>query len=109
MQKIKKGDTVQAIAGLAGQEKRRGKVVEIFRKEGKCLVEGMRMVKKHQKASSAGAPSGIVEKNMKMDLSNLALVDPKTSQPSRVKIVEENGKKLRRFVKSGELVDKPEA
>lgn len=105
MQKIRKGDLVEAISGRAGQEKRRGKVVEVFRKEGKVLVEGMNMVKKHQKASQTGGPAGIVEKNLKLDISNVALVDSKSNQVSRVKIVTENGKKVRRFVKSGELVD----
>jgi large subunit ribosomal protein L24 len=105
MEKLKKGDLVQAISGRAGLEKRRGKVVQIFRSEGKVLVEGFNLVKKHQKASQTGGPAGIVEKNLKVSISSVALVDTKSNQVSRVRIVTENGKKVRRFAKSGELVD----
>jgi len=109
MEKIRKGDLVQAISGRAGLEKRRGKVLEIFRKEGKCLVEGMPVAKKHQKSTSSGGPSGIIEKIKPIALSNVMLVDPKTNKPARVRIVQENSTKVRRFVKSGELVDKLES
>ena len=72
MQKIKKGDTVQIIAGKdKGQE---GKVVSVNPKTGRVVVEGLNMVTKHTKPSQANPNGGIVEKEAPIDISNVMLV-----------------------------------
>ena len=72
MQKIKKGDTVQIIAGKdKGQE---GKVLSVNPKTGRVVVEGLNMVTKHTKPSQANPNGGIVEKEAPIDISNVMLV-----------------------------------
>ena len=104
MAKIKKGDTVKVIAGKdVGAE---GKVLEVDVKNGRVLVEGVNMVKKHQKARNQAAPSGIVEREGSIDASNVMLVDPKTGKPTRVGYrVNEDGSKSRIAKRSGEVID----
>ena len=71
MQKIKKGDTVQIIAGKdKGQE---GKVLSVNPKTGRVVVEGLNMVTKHTKPSQANPNGGIVEKEAPIDISNVML------------------------------------
>lgn len=107
MKRLKKNDLVQVIAGR--DRGRSGKIVEIYPKEGKCIVEGAGTVKKHQRASQQGGPSGIVEKSSRIHLSNVMPVDSKTKQPSRVRIESSEGGKQRKTVKSGQSVESAEA
>ena len=102
MHMIRKNDLVQVMTGK--DKGRTGKVVEIFRAENKCIVEGVNRAKKHQKATQAGAPSGIVEKSLKIHISNVMLVDPKDGKPSRIKMQVKDGKKQRLFSRSGKPV-----
>jgi len=99
---IKKGDTVLVISGK--YKDATGRVLAVFPKNEKALVEGVNIVKKHQKARSQEQPGGIIEKEMPIHLSKLMLVDPKTSKARRFRnVVLENGAKVRRqIVKSGE-------
>ncbi|MCQ2493126.1 MAG: 50S ribosomal protein L24 [Lachnospiraceae bacterium] len=101
MQKIKKGDTVQIIAGKdKGSE---GKVKSVDPKNGKVVVEGLNMVTKHAKPSQANPNGGIVEKEAPIDASNVMLVVK--GQKTRVGFKIEDGKKVRVAKKTGEVID----
>lgn len=107
MRKIKKNDLVQILTGKdAGKS---GRILAIFPSENKCIVEGANRVKRHQKARQSGAPSGIIEKSMKIHLSNVMLIDPKDGKPSRVSFSTEAGKKLRIFNRSKAKVETGDA
>ncbi len=97
--KFKTGDKVIVIAGKdKGKE---SKVVKVFRDENKVIVEGVAMVKKHQKAFG-GSEGGIVEMPTKIDASNIAIIDPKTKKASRIGYTfDKKGKKVRVAKKSG--------
>ena len=100
--KIKTGDTVQVVAGdHKGSE---GKVLTIDRKKYRAVVEGVNMVSKHQKPSAQNPQGGIVEKEAPIHLSNLALIDPKSGEATRVGYEIRDGKKVRVSKKSNEVV-----
>ena len=101
--KIKKGDQVEV---LSGKDKgKRGEVIKAMPAEGKVVVRGVAMVKKAQKPTQMGEQGGIVEKEAAIDVSNVALIDPKTDTPTRVGYrFDENGTKVRYAKKSGEEI-----
>jgi large subunit ribosomal protein L24 len=100
--KIKKGDRVVV---LAGRDKGlKGEVLKVMPKEERVLVEGLNMVKRHTKASQADPQGGIKSKEASLHVSNVALVDPKTGEPTRVGFRFEDGKKVRFAKKSGEIL-----
>jgi len=103
--KIRKGDRVQV---LAGRDKgKRGEVLSVMPKDERALVQGVNMVKRHQKPQGLNRPGGIVEKEAPIHLSNLALIDPKSDKPTRVGFrVLEDGKKVRVARASGEVLDR---
>ena len=79
--KIRKGDKVVV---LTGRDKgRTGEVIEVRPEEGRALVRGVNMVKRHQK-QTAQHQSGIISKEATVHLSNLALADPKDGKPTRI-------------------------
>lgn len=103
MQKIKKGDTVVVIAGK--DKGRSGEIVQMMPKEGRAIVSGVNMVKRHQR-QTAGQEAGIINKEAPIRLSNLAIADPKDGKPSRVGIkINEDGTKVRFAKRSGDLID----
>ena len=104
--KIKKGDKVTV---LTGRDKgRTGEVIEVRTGDGRALVRGVNIVKRHQK-QTAGQEGGIVSKEATIHLSNLALADPKDGKPTRVgfKFVGEgrDRKKVRIAKRSGVEID----
>ena len=101
--KIRKGDKVVAIAGK--DKGKTGEVLRVLRKEERVLVQGMNMVKRHQRPSQA-SPGGIMDKEAPVHISNVALIDPRSSEPTRVgyKVVE-GGRKVRFARRSGEMID----
>ncbi|UDL95588.1 50S ribosomal protein L24 [Lichenihabitans sp. PAMC28606] len=101
--KIKKGDKVVV---LAGRDKgRNGEVVQVMPKEDRALVRGINLVKKHQ-AQSQTQQGGIISKEAPIQLSNLAIADPKTGKATRVGFkVLEDGRKVRFAKASGDLID----
>ena len=103
MRKLKKGDEVIVITGK--DKGRRGAITRVL--EDKVIVEGLNMVKKHQKANpNAGVEGGIIDKEMPMDISNVMLFNPATSKGDRVGIKTlEDGRKVRYFKSNGEVVD----
>ncbi|MCR5733594.1 MAG: 50S ribosomal protein L24 [Lachnospiraceae bacterium] len=101
MMKIKKGDTVRVIAGKdVGSE---GKVLVVDQKNGKVIVEGVNIVKRHTKPSVANQNGGIVEKEAYIDASNVMFVNK--GKPTRIGFKFENDKKVRYDKKTGEVVD----
>ena len=104
MNKIRKGDEVVVITGK--DKGRRGTVLQIF-KDDRVLVEGVNVVKKHQKANpNMGVQGGIVDQEMPLDISNVMVFNPKTKKGERVGIrVNDDGSKERVFRASGETVD----
>ena len=101
--KIKKGDNVIV---LTGKDKgKTGEVVEILRADNRAVVRGINMVKRHTKPSAASA-GGLVEKELSIHISNIALVDGKTSKPTRVGYkLNQDGTKSRIAKKSGSVID----
>jgi large subunit ribosomal protein L24 len=100
--KIKKGDKVVV---LAGRDKgKSGEVIEVRPKEHRALVRGVNMVRRHQR-QSASQEGGIISKEGPIDLSNIAVEDPKDGKPTRVgfKILND-GKKVRIAKRSGEQI-----
>ena len=79
--KIRKGDNVVVITGR--DKGRTGEVIEVRRDDGRALVRGVNMVKRHQR-QSASQEGGIISKEAPIHLSNIALADPKDGKPTRV-------------------------
>jgi len=101
--KIKKGDTVVV---LSGKDKgRSGTVEKVMPKEGKIVVEGINVAARHRKPSQANPQGGIDRFPAPMHLSKVAVADPKDGKPTRVRIEEKDGKRVRVAVKSGETID----
>jgi large subunit ribosomal protein L24 len=102
--KIKKGDQVVVVSGR--DRGKRGEVLQVLRKEDRLLVQGVNMVKRHQRPSAAH-PGGIVDKEASIHLSNVALSDPADDRPSRVgyKFLDD-GRKVRFAKRSGEVIDR---
>ena len=100
--KIKKGDRVFV---LAGRDKgKQGEVLVVMPSEGRALVRGVNIVRKHQR-QSATQEGGIISKEGPIQLSNLAIEDPKDGKPTRVGFrVLEDGKKVRFAKRSGEVI-----
>jgi large subunit ribosomal protein L24 len=102
MQKIKQGDDVIVIVGK--DKGKQGKVAKIL-DNNKILVDGVNRVKKHQKANpNIGVSGGIIEKDMPIDISNIALYNPKTKKADRVGFRFVDGKKVRFFKSTNEVV-----
>lgn len=101
--KIKKGDLVKVIAG--DSKGTQGKIVEIIVAKNKAIVEGANMVSKHTKPNAANPNGGIVKQEAAIHISNLALVDPKTGNTTRVgRKRNADGKLVRVAKKSGEEI-----
>src|SRR5690606_32349742 len=101
--KIKRGDLVKVIAG--NSKGVQGKVLQVIIETNRAVVEGANIVKKHTKPSAANPNGGIIEKEAAINISNLALIDPKTGNPTRVgRKVNADGKIVRYAKKSGEEI-----
>lgn len=104
MKKIKKGDDVVV---LAGKDKgKRGNVLRVL-DNGRVMVDGINIIKKHVRPNpQAGESGGIVEQEAALDISNISLYDATSGKASRVGVkVLEDGKKVRVYKSSGEMVD----
>jgi large subunit ribosomal protein L24 len=104
VRKIRKGD---AVIVTAGSEKGRTGTVVAVRADGRVLVEGVNMVKKHQRPNPArNQQGGIVQKEAPLAASNVALLNPATRKADRIGIrTLKDGRKARFFRSNGELVD----
>lgn len=105
MQKIKKGDEVISISGK--DKGKRGTVLSVTA-NSKVIVEGINRVKKHMKPNPMkGQVGGIVDKDMPLDISNVALFNSATQKADRVGIkILEDGRRVRFFKSNGEVIDR---
>ena len=100
--KLKKGDRVIVLAGRdKGKE---GEITQVMPAEGRALVSGVNMVTRHQRQTQ-GSQGGRIRMEAPIQISNLAMVDPKEGGPPRVGFRIEDGKKVRFAKKSGETID----
>ena len=95
--KIKTGDTVQVISGKSVDQT--GEVQKVLTDEGRIVVEGINITKRHKRATQRTEEGGIIERPAPIDVSNVKLVCPKCKLPTRVGYTEEDGKKLRQCKK----------
>ncbi len=104
---IRKGDLVQVISGA--DRGKQGRVIAVDRERGRVRVEKVRMQKRHlkpgRKQMTAG---GILEQEGYINASNVMLVDPGTSQPSRIRVEDREGRRVRVFAKSGDVLPDPQ-
>jgi large subunit ribosomal protein L24 len=101
--KIKKGDKVIVITGR--DKGKQGEVLRVMREEGRLVVQGVHMMKRHTRAS-AGNPGGIIEREASIHVSNVAHRDPKSGKPTKVGYKTlKDGRKVRFARLSGEPID----
>jgi len=101
--KIKKGDKVVV---LSGKDKgRTGEVTHAMPKEGKVVVSGVNVIVRHRKPSQANPQGGLERVEAPMPVSKVAIADPKSGKPTRVRFETKDGKKVRVAVKSGETIN----
>ena len=102
--RIKKGDSVVV---LSGKDKgRTGTVAQVMPKDGKVVVDGINVAARHRKPTQANPQGGIDRRPAPMHISKVALADPKSGKPTRVRFeTGKDGKKVRVAVKSGEKID----
>ena len=99
--KIKKGDTVQVIAGK--DKGKQGKVVSVDMKNHKVLVEGVNMMTKHTKPSAGNPDGGIIHQEAMLDISNVMYVS--NGKPTRIGFKMNGDKKVRIAKKTGDVID----
>lgn len=100
--KLKKGDRVIV---LAGKDKgKKGTIAQVMPNEGRAVVDGVNLIRRHTK-QSAGQEGGIITKPAPIQLSNLAIEDPKDGKATRVGFKVEGDKKVRFAKRSGEVID----
>jgi large subunit ribosomal protein L24 len=103
MSNIRKGDRVIVTTGR--DKGKKGEVLKVYPKDDRALVQGVNMVKRHQRQTQT-QQGGIVNKESSIHLSNLAHVDPKSGKATRVGFKTLNdGRKVRFAKKSGEVID----
>ncbi|HWW64379.1 MAG TPA: 50S ribosomal protein L24 [Sphingomonadaceae bacterium] len=101
--KIKKGDKVVV---LSGKDKgKHGEVTRALPQEGKVIVSGVNVATRHRKPSQANPQGGLDRFEAPLHVSKVAIEDPKTGKPTRVRFEVRDGKKVRVAVKSGELIN----
>lgn len=105
MEKIRKGDDVIVTTGK--NKGVRGAVIRVLRGKDKVIVENVNIAKKHQKGNpAAGTPGGIIEKEMPLHISNVALYNPTTGKADRAGFKTlKDGRKVRYFKSNGEILD----
>ena len=105
--KVMKGDRVRVIRG--NYRDMEGTVLEVLIDAGRVRVEGVNMRKRHMRPTQDNPDGGIITFEAPIAVSNVMLVDPTTSEPTRVRVrIEEDGTKERIAVKSGNPIPKPQ-
>ena len=99
---VKKGDTVFVNAG--NDKGKTGKVLSVLRDEDRVIVEGVNIVSKHTKPNAKAPQGGIIKQEASIHISNLQLLDPVKTVPTRVGHKGVDGKKIRYAKKSGEEI-----
>jgi large subunit ribosomal protein L24 len=101
---IKKGDTVVVITGDDKDLKKPRKVLEVITEKNRVLIEGVNIVTKHTKPSAQNTKGGIMKVEAPIAFSNVMLWDAKSSSPSKIRRIREDGKLIRTAKKSGEVI-----
>jgi large subunit ribosomal protein L24 len=100
---VTKGDTVRVVRG--DDKGKEGKIIRVYRKTSRVVVEGVNIVKRHRRARKAEEQSGIVDFPAPIHSSNVMLLDPKSGEPTRTRRkIDDDGTKERIAVKSGESI-----
>jgi large subunit ribosomal protein L24 len=103
---VVRGDQVLVVRG--DDKGKRGEVIHVYPKKGRVTVKGVNIVKRHRKARTAEEQSGIIEMEAPIHVSNVMLIDPKSGEPTRVRMrIDDDGTKERIAVKSGDAIPKP--
>ena len=101
---IKKGDLVKVLAGV--DRSKQGRVLDVDRVKMRATVEGLNINKKHSKPTTATPQGGIVEKEMPLAVSKIAIWNPGVKKPDRIGFKTlTDGKKVRFFKSNGEMID----
>jgi large subunit ribosomal protein L24 len=101
--KIKKGDKVVI---LSGKDKgKHGEVTKSFPKDGKVIVSGVNIITRHRKPTQTNPQGGLEKAEAPLHVSKVALEDPKTGKPTRVRFETQGDKKVRIAVRSGETIN----
>ena len=100
--KVKKGDKVVVITGR--DKGKSGEILEVLRAENRVVVQGVNMAQRHQRQTMQ-QEGGIVQKELAIHVSNVALIDPKTDKPTRVGYKMDGERKVRVARRSGEALD----
>lgn len=101
--RIRKGDRVVL---LSGKDKgKSGIVLEVRPREQRVLIEGVNIMKRHTKPRPPDEPGGVIERPAPVHMSNVAHIDPKDQRPTRVRIQEIDGRRVRVAARSGEKLD----
>ncbi len=102
--RVRRGDNVVVISGR--DKGKTGEVLRVDRERNRILVQGVNMVKRHQRPTQT-SPGGINEFEAMLHASNVAVVDPKTDKPTRVGFKTlDDGRKVRVAIRSGEVIDR---
>ncbi len=105
--KIRREDTVVVISGK--DKGKTGKVLRVDPGKDRVFVEGLNIIKRHTRPSqvpgSPNAAGGVIEREASIHISNVMLIDPTDSKPTRVRISRENGKRFRVAKRSGQKLD----
>lgn len=102
--KVKKGDTVTIIAGK--DRGKSGKVLRALPREERVVVDGVNVAKRHQRRQRGASAGQIVEKTLPVHVSNVAVQDPESGKPTRIRIEKDaQGARTRVAVKSGKKLD----
>lgn len=100
---IKKGDFVRVMTGK--DEGKQGKVLSVNRDNGKLVIEGINMLKKHQRPTQKLAKGGIIERESPIPASKVMLLCPKCSKPTRIAHIVKGDRKARSCQKCNEMID----
>ena len=103
---VKKGDVVTVITGNESIKGKSGKVLQVLTKKNQVIVEGLRLIKKHQRASQSNPQGGIISREGPIHISNVMLYDVASGKGERVgRKTLGDGRKVRVFRSTGEVVD----
>lgn len=104
--RIKKGDQVVVLAGR--DRDKRGRVLEVSPVNGKVKIEGIAIIKKHTRANQqTNRGGGIIDREAFIDISNVALIDPESGKPTRVRYqINADGTKTRTAARGGRALDR---
>lgn len=106
--KIRKGDRVKVVRGSSTDKGKVGEVIRVEPDTMRVVVQGVNLIKKHQKETQSHGktiPSGILEFEGPIHVSNVVLINPKDNKPTKVKIERKDGERIRVSKRTGEKID----